>query len=219
MDCFSCRWTVVCSDEKTGTQALKRNAPDKPTAPGQEAKLEYEYTRNGTLCLIAGLMVATGAICSHSIGKTRTEQDFAEFIRQTVVTKLNEKWIFIVDQLNTHKSEALCLLVMELEGLTLSPEEIGVKGKSGILKDMESRMAFLECSERRIRFQYTPKHCSWLNQIECWFGILQRHALCRASFESLDELQERLEGYIAYHNKRAKPYDWSSSTRILKKPA
>ncbi|MEN9360887.1 MAG: hypothetical protein RL095_2422 [Verrucomicrobiota bacterium] len=211
---------VVCCDEKTGTQALERNAPDKPTAPGQTTKLEYEYTRHGTLCLIAGLMVATGAICSHTIGKTRTERDFAEFIRLTVATKPQEKWVFIVDQLNTHKSESLCLLVMEMERLELSPEEIGVKGKSGILKDLESRMAFLENSERRIRFQYTPKHCSWLNQIECWFGILQRHALCRASFENLEELQERLEGYIAYHNKRAQPYDWSSSSsRLLKKPA
>ena len=209
---------VVCGDEKTGTQAIERIAPDKPTAPGQPAKFEYEYTRHGTLCLIAGLMVATGAICSHTIGATRTEQDFAEFIRLTVAIKLDEKWIFIVDQLNTHKSETLCRLVIEMEGLKLSPEEIGVKGKSGILKNLESRMAFLENPEHRIRFQYTPKHCSWLNQIECWFGVLQRHALCRGSFKSTAELQERLESYIAYHKQRAKPYDWSRSGRLLKKP-
>jgi hypothetical protein len=207
---------VVSADEKTGMQALERIAPDKPTAPGQTAKFEYEYTRHGTLTLIAGLMVATGLVGSYTIGKTRTEQDFAEYIRSTVALKPEEQWVFVVDQLNTHKSETLCRLVIELGGLELSAEELGVKGKSGILKDLESRMEFLERKEHRIRFQYTPKHCSWLNQIECWFGVFQRHGLTKASFKGTLKLQERIEKYIAWHNQRAKPYRWKSSSRFLK---
>jgi hypothetical protein len=207
---------VVCADEKTGMQALERIAPDKPTAPGKTAKLEYEYTRHGTLTLITGLMVATGLVGSYTIGKTRTEEDFADYIRTSVATKPDEQWVFVIDQLNTHKSESLCRLVIELCELELSAEEIGIKGKSGILKDMESRMAFLERKSHRIRFQYTPKHCSWLNQIECWFGVFQRHALTRASFKGSLKLQERIEKYIAWHNRRAKPYAWKSGSRLLK---
>jgi hypothetical protein len=210
---------VVCSDEKTGMQALERIAPDKPTAPGKTAKFEYEYTRHGTLTLITGLMVATGLVGTYTIGKTRTEQDFADYIRMTVATKPDEKWIFVIDQLNTHKSESLVRLVIELGGLEVNAEELGVKGKSGILKDLQSRMEFLERQSHRIRFQYTPKHCSWLNQIECWFGVFQRHGLTKASFKGTLKLQERIEKYIAWHNRRAKPHNWDSGARLLKSPA
>ena len=86
----------------------------------------------------------------------------------------------MLDQLNTHKSEALVRLVAERCGIE---DDLGVKGKSGILKTMANRKKFLEDLRHRIRFVYTPRHASWLNQVEIWCRILSRRALKRASFE------------------------------------
>ena len=90
-----------------------------------------------------------------SIGATRTEQDFAEHIAQTIKTAPDDGWIFIVDQLNTHKSESLVKLVASSCGITT---DLGVKGQEGILKSMTSREAFLSDESHRMSFVYVPKH-------------------------------------------------------------
>ena len=130
---------------------------------------------------------------------------------------MDEQWIFILDGLNTHFSESLVRLVAEMEedgsGATL---DLGVKGKEGILKNVESRRAFLSNPDHRVRFVYTPKHCSWLNQIEIWFSILSRRALKRASFRSVDELKTALCDFISYFNRvLAKPFRWTYNGRPL----
>ena len=204
---------LVSTDEKTGIQALERKYPTRPMAPGRVELREFEYIRHGTVCLIANLEVATGRILAPSIGPTRTEQDFVAHVRQTVATDPEGEWVFIVDQLNTHQSAGLVRLVAELCQIE---DELGIKGKSGILKSMTTRKAFLEDGSHRIRFVYTPKHTSWLNQIEIWFGILVRKLLRRASFSSLEELRQRLLDFIAYFNRTmAKPFRWTYTGRPL----
>lgn len=207
---------VVSTDEKTGIQALERKHPTKPMKPGLIERPEFEYIRHGTQCLIANFLVATGQIIAPSIGPTRTEVDFANHIEQTVATNPEADWIFVVDQLNTHKSESLVKLVIRLCDLDIDDQQLGVKGKSGILKSMATRQAFLERQFLRIHFVYTPKHASWLNQIEIWFGILVRKLLKRASFTSADELRQRILDFIDYFNQTmAKPFKWTYKGRPL----
>jgi hypothetical protein len=204
---------VISTDEKTGIQALERAAPTLPMPPGLVERPEYEYLRHGTQCLIANFDVATGEVVAPTIGPSRTEEDFAAHIAQTIATDPEAPWLFIVDQLNTHKSEALVRLVARVWGLK---EELGEKEKRGILQSMPTRAAFLSDTSHRIRFLYTPKHSSWLNQIELWFSILVRRVLKRGNFTSVVDLRERILAFIAYFNKTmAKPFKWTYKGRPL----
>lgn len=204
---------VVCVDEKTGMQALERIAPTLPVQPGRVERQEFEYRRHGTLCLMANFEVATGKVLDSTIGETRSEKDFAQHIKQTIDADPNAEWIFVVDQLDTHKSEALVRLVVDRCDLQV---EVGEKGKSGILKDQPTRMAFLGDKRHRIRFVYTPKHCSWLNQVEIWFSVLARRVLRRGSFCSKADLRAKLRAFIRYFNRvLAKPYKWTFTGRPL----
>jgi putative transposase len=185
--------------------------------PGQEERIEFEYKRHGTLCLIATFNVVTGESISPTLGPTRTESDFLDHCKRTVDLHPESSWRIIVDQLNTHWSESLVLWVILMEGLKLPAEELGVKGKSGILKNQETRKTFLTAAERRIRFIYVPKHSSWLNQVEIWFSVVVRRVIKRSHFKSVDELRQRLRDFIDYFNKTmAKPYRWTFTGQPLK---
>ena len=204
---------IMSTDEKTGIQALEREHPTLPMKPGLVERREFEYIRHGTQALIANFEVATGKLVSPSIGATRTEADFLAHISRTISIDPDGEWIFIVDQLNTHKSESLVRLVAKRCGIEV---DLGVKGKSGILKSMQSRAAFLQDTSLRIRFVYTPKHASWLNQIEIWFSILVRRILKRGNFTSIAKLRERILAFIDYFNQTmAKPFKWTYAGRPL----
>lgn len=196
---------TVSIDEKTGIQALERDAPTKPMIPGHVEKREYNYERHGTTCLFGNLNVVTGEVIAPMLNATRNEADFAKNIENIIVTDPNKGWVFVLDNLNTHMSETLVRLIAKTLGIT---DDLGEKDKSGILKSMPSRKAFLSDKSHRIRFVYTPKHCSWLNQIENWFSGLVRRVLNRGSFRSTKDLKTKILHYIDFYNQTAKPMKW-----------
>jgi transposase len=203
----------VSTDEKTGIQANERAQPPRPMRPGLVERAEFEYIRHGTQTLIANFEVATGQVIAPSVGPTRTEEDFVGHIERTIARDPAATWILIVDRLNTHQSESLVRLVAQACGIEA---ELGVKGQTGILESMPTRADFLQAPTHRIRFVYTPKHTSWLNQVEIWFSILVRRLLTRASFTSVEELRQRIVAFIDYFNQTmAKPFKWTYAGRPL----
>jgi hypothetical protein len=202
-------------DEKTGIQALEREAPMIPMLPGKVERIEYNYERHGTINLLGNLNVAMGTIVEPMFKETRTSEDFVQNIDNLVATDSGAGWIFVVDNLNTHMSVLLVLFVAKLLGISLGT--LGQERKCGVLQSMKTRKAFLEDESHRIRFVYTPKHCSWLNQIENWFSSLSRRILRRGNFDSVATLQKKMEGYITFYNQTATPMKWKCKEWKMKK--
>src|SRR5467141_3583869 len=192
---------VICCDEKTGMQVLERKAPTKPAQPGRRERREHEYIRHGTRVLINSLAVATGQI-AWTIGTTRKATDFVTHLQQASQRLPRMKrYDWVMDNLNTHWSLDICRLVARWCNVPFEPQKL-TKGPQ--------RRAFLSDPSHWHVFHFTPKHGSWLNQAELFFGVLHRRFLVRGSFSSAKDFVRRLERFLKDYNARhAHPYRWT----------
>lgn len=198
--------SIYSFDEMTGTQALMHEHT-RPVAPGYPEHVDPNYKRHGVIALTAFLDIVTGKVEIGCLGETRTEEDLVRAMRKIIALKPDNEHIFICDNLNTHLSEGVVRLVAELIGYK---GDLGKKSVRGILRNKASRMEFLSNEEHRIRFLFTPLHCSWLNQIEIWFGIINRQLLKRGNFESAEYLIKCIEDFInQWNDGYAHPFKWT----------
>jgi hypothetical protein len=205
---------TISLDEMTGVQALERKHPGLPMAPGKVTAREFEYVRHGTRAFLLNFDVATGQVVAPSCGPTRTEADFLAHIQRLVATDPQAgKWHVVCDNLNIHKSVSLVRYVAAISGVT---EELGVAGERGVLQSMPTRAAFLADPSHKIVFHYTPKHASWLNQIEIWLSVLVRKVIRRGNFTSVADLEAKVRAFIEYYNRTmARPYRWTYTGKAL----
>lgn len=183
---------LVCLDEKTSIQAREGEQPPRPARPDKPVLHEARYHRRGARHLFAGLSVADGQI----YGLCRPRKcfvDFQAFVQQHIIPEALRRKVQTV-------------LVLLDNGTTHAPKQL-----ERWLGEQEAA-----CSGQ-LHFQVLrlPPNASWLDQIEIWFSVLQRKHLQPNHFASTSALECSLNDYIAYHNKAAKPINWTYTVEKL----
>jgi hypothetical protein len=182
---------VLCTEEKTGMQILERTYPTQPMAPGKPEKRAHEDIRHGTRALMASFVVPTGQV-RWNLGQSRTSADFAAHLSHVVshIPKMR-RYDWVVDTLNTHWSLDVCRVAAQWCQVPFGAKALSRGGQ---------RRAFLRDPRPKHVFHFTPKHASWLNQVELWFRVLARRFLKRGDFGSAQDFETRLMDSLEVYN-------------------
>jgi transposase len=177
--------TVLCVDEKTQIQALRRRFPGRRPEPGKGGRFEFEYRRGGVLALLGAFNVATGEVFAQC-RQHRGAADLLAFM-DALAAQYPTGVVYVVwDNLDIHRD-----------------------GKDGRWKAFNARHG------NRFRFVFTPKHASWLNQIEIWFSILQRRVIRYGDFVDVNDLATKILAFIREWNRsEAHPFRWTFRGRF-----
>lgn len=177
--------TVLCIDEKTQMQALRRRFPTRLPRPGEAGRFEFEYRRKGVLALLAAFDVKTGKVFGKCV-EHRTGDALVAFMDE-VARKYPRGPVYVIwDNLDIHH-----------EG----PDRRWSK--------------FNARHGGRFRFVHTPLHASWVNQVEIWFSILDRRALRYSSFDDKQALRRAVLGFLTRWNQHeAHPFRWTFRGRF-----
>jgi hypothetical protein len=169
---------ILSSDEKTSIQARGRWHPALPPAPGQPARVEFEYQRRGALQYLAAWDVRRGYVMGRCEATTGIEP-FGRLIEQVLAQepyRSAERLFWVVDNGSSHRGQA------------------SVRRLLGI--------------DARLILVHTPVHASWLNQIEIYFSIIQRKVLTPNDFADLEGVRLRLALYEELSNRHPTPFQW-----------
>lgn len=197
---------LISIDQKTGIQALQRLYPDKLVKPGNIKKREHSYIRHGIRNLIGGFVVATGQVYGKCYSRNRNDE-FRDFLKSLYNKyKRCDEIHLIADNYGTHTHLNTCLFVAKLCGISINQER---------LKTKEQRQKFLQSKGKKIIFHFLPTHASWLNQIEIWFGILQKKVIRLSNFCSIEDMTNKIMDYIKYEwNANAHPFQWTYTGKV-----
>lgn len=204
---------LFCYDECPGIQALQKVAP--PLPPG-EGKTGYRYSepnhsRNGTVDLFAFLDVNTGKVFGECTENHNSETLIAVFKKHIASLPDDAVVHYICDNLSPHSCPDFCKVVAELCSVEYPEEELTTK---------QQRQEWLRRKDKRIIIHFTPKHGSWLNMVEIWFGIMGQKCLKYNSFATVDELSDFLSDFIRTWNQYfAHPFNWTYDGKGLHEKA
>ena len=192
---------LFCFDECPGIQVLQKLAPHLQTEETKKRLEEFEYIRHGTIDVFAFLRVKTGEIFAECKAD-HTIETLLEIFEEHLKTVPKNKIIhYIMDNLASHASYALCELVAKHSKIDCPLENE--------LDSAPKRREWLQTENKRIVFHYTPFHGSWLNMIEIWFGILNQKCL-KESFDSPDSIYNAIYAFInEWDTYLAHPFKWS----------
>lgn len=196
---------LFCFDECPGLQALKRLAPSLQAKKGHVKLSEPNHNRMGTTDLYAFLDVNTGKIfgvCTqnHKV-KTLIRVFKRHFKSLPIIPKDKDTVIYyICDNLSNHSCHEFCRFIAKLCEIEYPEKKLNTKQK---------RQKWLQCENKKIVITFTPKHGSWLNMVEIWFGVLSKMCLKHNSFDSVAQLKTVIERFMKTWNKYfAHPFQW-----------
>lgn len=175
---------LVCLDETT-KQLVRETREPVPAAPGQPARTDYEYERNGvgTIFMMVAPLLGWRRV---EVTERKTRVDYARMLKELSDVHFPEADIIVLiqDNLNTHDPASLYEAYPPAEARRL---------------------------RERFEFHYTPKHGSWLNMAECELSVLQRQCLERR-IPDMAALTQQTGAWNTRRNEAAIPYDWRFTT-------
>jgi len=201
---------LFCFDECPGIQALKRLAPQLPLGEGKNGMKysEPNYNRKGTTDLYGFLDVNTGKVFGECTENHKVETLIKVFKKhfEYVSKKMSkedkeEKIYYICDNLSNHSCHEFCKIIGDLCSIEYPEKKLDSK---------EKRQEWLMNSDKKIVFRFTPKHGSWLNMVEIWFGIMNQKCIKHNSFNSVEDLVKYIREFIETWNTHyAHPFNWN----------